>query len=77
VCHLRALTRVDVPVICAVRDDDGGGHWVVVRGVERGRVYFHCPLKGPRSRPEDEWVANWHDVGMLGDRFESYGIAAW
>jgi ABC-type bacteriocin/lantibiotic exporter with double-glycine peptidase domain len=77
VSQLKVLAADDAPVICAVRHDDGGGHWVVVRGVERGRVYFQCPHMGPRARLEGDWVTNWYDVGMYSEKFELFGIAAW
>lgn len=75
--QLRACADDWTPVVCAIRDDDGNGHWVVSAGVRRGRVHYQCPLTGPRSLPEAEWVARWHDVGMYGDKFEDFGIAAW
>src|SRR5262245_40981761 len=35
---LKHYTANGLPVLCPIADY--GGHWVVVRGVQRGRVYF-------------------------------------
>lgn len=77
VAHLKSLTNAWTPVICAVRDDEGNGHWVVCKGVQYGKVHFQCPSDGPKSRREQEWVDGWHDVGMFADKFDDFGIAVW
>lgn len=77
VSQLQAFAEDLSPVICAVRDDEGNGHWVVVRGVRYGKVHYQCPTTGVRTRRVAEWLEQWHDVGMFGDRFDDFGIAAW
>jgi predicted double-glycine peptidase len=57
---LAAFTRAGWPVL-SVMTQAGGGHWVVVRGVSRGRVYYHCPSHGPRSMPAAEFESRWDD----------------
>lgn len=69
---LRHLTRAGRPVLCPV--SAGGGHWVVVRGVARGRVHFHCPTRGPVHTPELHWVAEWVDTSRSGQTFSHWGI---
>lgn len=71
---LRHLTRAGRPVLCPVSLH--GGHWVAVRGVERGRVHFHCPLDGRLALPAAEWVAAWRDTSRAGHEFDRFGIAA-
>lgn len=69
---LRHLTRSGRPVLCPVAHH--GGHWVVVRGVERGRVYYHCPAAGPAVLREADWLAAWRDTSRTGQRFLQWGI---
>lgn len=71
VADLRHLTREGRPVLCpvAVR----GGHWVVVRGVERGRVHVHCPIEGPAAWRLADWEAGWAD-STRGREFVRWGI---
>jgi|LakMenE01Jun11ns_1017448.scaffolds.fasta_scaffold9788207_2 ABC-type bacteriocin/lantibiotic exporter with double-glycine peptidase domain len=67
------------PVICLItRDFDGEecGHYVVVSGVYRRRVYYQDPYDGPRSLPATEWNAGWHDRGRYAD-FTRWGLVAW
>jgi hypothetical protein len=70
---LKHFTASGCPVLCPVANH--GGHWVVVRGVQRGRVYYHCPLDGPLSRPGGEWLAHWHDTSAEGGHaFACWGV---
>jgi ABC-type bacteriocin/lantibiotic exporter with double-glycine peptidase domain len=70
---LAHLTRAGVPVLCPT--GLRGGHWVVVRGVGRGRVHFHCPVDGPSSLPRLSWESNWCDTSHTGEAFARWGIA--
>lgn len=71
---LRHLTRTGRPVLCPVAQF--GGHWVVVRGVERGGVHFHCPIEGPSRLAAADWLAGWRDVSESGQAFHRWGIAS-
>ena len=73
VADLKYFTRSWRPVVCPC--SDWGGHWVVVRGVERGRVHFHCPLRGAVSAGEMEWRERWADQSRNGVTFDRWGIA--
>lgn len=74
---LKHHTRKGRPVVCLVTEADGTGHWVVVAGVRRGRVHFHCPLVGPRVEPVAAFAARWHDSDRVAVRYEQWGIACW
>lgn len=66
---LKHITSSGRPVVCPVALHSG--HWVVVAGVERMRVYFQCPVDGPRAVPAKEWSALWSD------RSRTHEYAAW
>lgn len=74
---LRHHTRAGRPVVCLVTEADGTGHWVVVAGVARGKVHFHCPAAGPRTEPTAAFAARWHDSDRVAVRYERWGIACW
>lgn len=65
------------PIVLATWPDGGDSHWVVVRGVSRGRVYFHCPIDGAESLRISEWDAIWHGSGKMGERYTRWGVVAW
>lgn len=69
---LRHLTATGRPVLCPVAL--AGGHWVVVRGVARGSVHFHCPTTGPSKMREAEWLVDWRDNSRSGHWFDRWGI---
>jgi ABC-type bacteriocin/lantibiotic exporter with double-glycine peptidase domain len=74
---LAAMARLGWPVCCLIKQD-GVGHWVVSRGVQRGRVYVMDPGDGKnRSYPESEFVSRWHDSYRRANVFERYGLAVW
>lgn len=75
VADLRNHTRLGRPVLCAT--DLFGGHWVVARGVQRSRVYYHCPVDGRKSKKTEDWLAHWQDHERTGHRFINWGIALW
>lgn len=75
VAGLAHFAGAGCPVLCPVADH--GGHWVVVRGVARGRVHYQCPLDGPGSRRVAEWLSAWHDsTSEGGHRFARWGVVA-
>lgn len=72
---LRHFTRTGRPVMCPVTDEDDCGHWVVVAGVERGYVHFHCPTDGPSKWKVKTWEAGWRDqYARSGHVYDSWGI---
>lgn len=71
---LRHLTRTKRPVVCPVTLPDGNGHWVVVRGVLRGRVHIHCPIFGPHAQPVAAWLSRWYDSTSKGHEYDRWGI---
>lgn len=76
VSDLRHHTRAGRPVLCLIQSD-GCGHWVVVRGVNRGRVYIADPADGLRSIAAAEWESLWHDTDRRGTVFRRHGLAVW
>lgn len=73
---LRSLTSQGWPVCCLIQSD-GVGHWVVVRGVQRGRVYLMDPTDGLKSLAVGEWEAVWHDADRRGTVYRRHGLAVW
>lgn len=76
---LRHLTRSGRPVICPVICPviwSEVSHWVVVRGVARGRVYIHDPMDGPVSMAAAEWHGVWRDKPRCSPH-QRFGITGW
>lgn len=73
---LRHFTAAGRPVVCLVTID-GGGHYVVVGGVWRGKVWHHCPLNGWTGQHIDEWQQSWHDSNADGVRYVNWGLCSW
>jgi hypothetical protein len=62
------------PVICCVQMH-GGGHWVVVSGVDAAGVHFMDPADGRQKViPGPQWEAIWHDRAADGGEYIRYGI---
>lgn len=81
---LDSLTRLGIPVICAIQDygtpeayaADESGHWVVVTGVDRRDVHVMDPSAGLVSLDRDTFEQHWHDRGRIADvRYIRLGIA--
>lgn len=72
VTDLQHLTRTGRPVLCCI--SQAGGHWVVVRGVNRGKVYYQCPTYGPSVIPVLSWLAGWSDETVRGHVYRQWGI---
>lgn len=73
---LKSVTKSGVPVVCLVQMD-GIGHWVVVKGVQRNRVYSQCPANGPTSTIIEQWDREWVDYHHSGSTYDRYGIAVY
>ncbi len=72
---LHHYTRAGLPVLCPITVD-AGGHWVVVRGVGRGRVYLHDPTHGARSVRAHTWLDGWRDTSASGHPYDGWGVVA-
>lgn len=70
---LQHHTQLGRPVLCPIASH--GGHWVVVRGVARGCVYYQCPTDGPLVKRVAEWCALWRDSTRAAHDFDRWGIA--
>lgn len=70
---LKHMTTTGRPVICPITTPEGG-HYVVVRGVGRGKVWYHCPSDGPKSMKISDWEANWNDTSRSGHEYDKWGI---
>ncbi len=71
---LDGFVRDGKPVIAHATFADGIEHWVVVVGVTRARVHFHCPTDGRDSLSLADWDAVWRDDG---GRYRRYGVTGW
>ena len=69
-------TKQGRPVIALVTFSQVG-HYVVVAGVSRGKVYYQCPIDGPGSAKVAHFSFHWHDSGRFGERFAQFGLAVW
>lgn len=74
---LRMLTRNGWPVLVVLTPPGKGGHWVVVRGVARGRVYYHCPTHGRCSLPVASWEDAWDDRDRGNVGYWRWGVCPW
>lgn len=70
---MQALTKIGVLIMCPIQRKHEG-HWVVVTGVGRGRVYHHDPIDGPCSLPVHSWNEFHRDTTGTGRPFERFGI---
>jgi len=76
VADLKHHTGLGRPVIALV-NFEGEGHWVVVRGVQRGRVHYQCPIDGIESLPVGGFASQWFDTDGHGIRWDNFGCTAW
>ncbi len=74
VSDLQHHTRQGRPVLCPIASY--GGHWVVIRGVGRGFVYYQCPVSGREQKRLQEWIDLWRDSTRAAHDFDTWGIAA-
>ncbi len=63
------------PVICLIRVE-GGGHWVVVRGVTAKRVHFHDPAKGRVWLTHEQWGDRHSDWDRHGTVYRQHSISS-
>lgn len=79
VVDLKHYCDVNRPPIALVTwpEDDDESHWVVVRGVSRGRVYIQDPADGPQNVRIDAWEAMWHGDGRMGEQYRQWSVVGW
>lgn len=71
---LKAVTELGCPVLTPIRAD-GVGHWVVVKGVARGRVHVMDPWPGGRQwYSVADFLDRWSDETRQGSRYVRWGI---
>lgn len=70
---LEHYTGTGRPVLCCVQGS-AGGHWVVVRGVAGGWVYYHDPTFGRRRVGAREWLRRWQDGTRAGAVYLRWGV---
>ena len=63
------------PTICFVQLDDFS-HFVVCRGVGRGKVYIQCPLRGRVSVADGEFLRQWWGLTRRSKHSQT-GISVW
>ncbi len=84
--HAGQLTIADIRHLC----DDGrppillvtwpgdGSHYVIARGVSRGRVYIHDVDDGRKAIPEADFLVAWcAKDGRLSKPLRRWGIVGW
>lgn len=64
------------PVIALIHHE-GFGHYVTVRGVDRNKVYYQCPILGRCSLRVDNWRSVWYDLDRSGLTFRHWGASVW
>lgn len=57
-----------------VSNDLPADHWVVVRGIRGGRVYYH-DTRGRASKPAAEFVRWWE--GPAENDLRNYALCGW
>jgi ABC-type bacteriocin/lantibiotic exporter with double-glycine peptidase domain len=66
------------PILLVTWAGDADSHYVICRGVSRGRIYVHDVFDGRKAVPEGEFLAAWHATdGRLSKPLRRWGIAAW
>jgi ABC-type bacteriocin/lantibiotic exporter with double-glycine peptidase domain len=74
IADLQHYTKLGMPVCCPITVA-AGGHWVVVRGVARRKVWYQCPTWGPSSLPLASWLDCWRDVSAESlASFDRWGV---
>lgn len=76
---LRHHAECGRPVLLLVHwPGETASHWVVSRGVSRGKVFYHDPDSGRSSLPVDSFLASWQAADARMSRpFRQWGISCW
>ena len=73
---LRHHATLERPTICLITRA-GVGHYVVVGGIDCGRIQVQCPADGPIITSRAKFLAAWRDVDRLGAVYHQFGLAVW
>jgi len=73
---LRHHATLERPTICLITRA-GVGHYVVVGGIDCGRIHVQCPADGPLTTSRAKFLAAWRDVDRLGAVYHQFGLAIW
>jgi predicted double-glycine peptidase len=74
VADLQHFTKLGCPVVCPITAR-AGGHWVVVAGVARKKVYFQDPETGPGALAIADWLDGWRDTSAETlQAFDRWGV---
>lgn len=74
--QISSQTRFGRPVILMVTLHDSG-HYIVARGVSRGRLYYQDPLVGRKSLPVGQFEDCWVDGDRFGFEYRKFGMVIW
>ena len=64
------------PVVALIQAH-GAGHYVCIRGISRGWVYYYDPAAGEAKSRVADFAAAWHDADRLNAVFRSWGVVAY
>jgi len=73
---LQYQTQLRRPVICLITRE-GVGHYVVVSGIDCGRIRLQCPAEGPIATSKTKFITSWRDVDRLGATYHQFALAVW
>lgn len=73
---LKSFTKNNRPVIAMVTFNDIG-HYVVVKGVKRKRVYYQDPTSGPKSMKIEDFMSSFVDFDRYGVTYRNFGLVIW
>jgi len=63
------------PTICFVQLNDDS-HYIVCRGISRGKVHVQCPQRGRLSIADGEFLRQWWGLTRR-SKHSQFGIAVW
>jgi ABC-type bacteriocin/lantibiotic exporter with double-glycine peptidase domain len=72
---IQAIRRLGYPMILFINAEGGDDHYVVARGLERGKVHYFDPDCGLVSKKVEDFVARWHSIDRRGNKLVQGGIA--
>lgn len=75
IADLEMHLSLDRPVMCLVSVTTPNDHWVVVRGVQAGRVFLQDPDRGRHSLGFKKWLKLWN--GPENNPYAGFSIVGW
>lgn len=64
ISDVKKLAQLKIPAITLIRPR-GYAHFVVIKGVSKGQIYYADPAFGNRSKPMDEFAKEWSGVVLV------------